>query len=519
MTTPPAALVRTSTVPALFTAVVSLGVLARWFTAMANLGYLGWDTYPILATSRVASWADLGTLLTGRLMPDFYPGVFYRPLSSLTVAAELAVGGPNAAVSAGVQVGLLLLCALFFYRLQRKLMPTAPWVAATGTLLLLLHPAVGLVLPYLARRPDLLSTLFLVWMLDVEVGSAAPSWRRQFAGALLALAAMASKEIGLVAPLLVGGWALTAAKGDWRSRLVTGARRAAAPGAVALGYLLLRGAVLGGVGGHKQVGNPVLLLGHFRQLVGGLLTPRAPSPTQWILFGLAVTSAAVLLARTARRTSATQEGGWGATIVLGTIWLATLALVLTAAGRFSPWYVFAGIAPFCLIVAALLGFGARSVRESGAGRWLAVTSLAAGLMVTAVALDTSPALTPNPEWERASAEASAFLAGVEPHLHEASPGDLIKAGRFPSVVRPSDQALRNRAVAVLAPYSIRAWASMKRPELQIRVARPRQLRERSAQPGELTIGLRQRVKLRVGDGRELSLWGPVTREPSEAQFR
>ncbi len=497
--TAPTTTARTSIIPAALTAIVALGILARWLTLVAPLGYLGWDSYPILATSRIASWSDLGTLLTGRMMPDFYPGAFYRPLASLTVAGELALGGPRAEVSAGIQVGLLALCAFFFFRLQRKLLPAAPWVAATATLLMLLHPAVGSVLPYLARRPDLLSTLFLVWMLDVETASAEPSWRRRLAGGSLALAAMTSKEIGLVAPLLVGAWAATSATGRFRSRLAAGARRAAVPAAAAVGYLLFRGAFLGGVGGHKQVGHPGLFPDHLRQLVGGLLSARQPEPAHWVLFGLAAALAATLVVRTAhRRRRAAEAGSWGSTMVLGAVWIALLALVLTAAGRFSPWYVFAGVVPFSLVTAVALGGGARAVSRPGAGRWLAGASLGVWSMVTLGALATSPVVTSNPEWERASAEASAFFAKLEPELESASAGDLIRAGRYPSVVRSSDPRLLHRAVAVLAAYSIRAWASLERPDLEIRVTRPGRLRERPQQPHQVTIVLRQRVKVKVG---------------------
>ena len=78
-------------------------------------------------------------------------------------------------------------------------------------------------------------------------------------------------------------------------------------------------------------------------------------------------------------------------------------------------------------------------------------------------------------------------------------GDLIRAGRYPSVVRPSDLRLRQRHIAVLAPYSIRAWALLQRPDLEIRVGKPRDLRQEPPRPHELTIEVRRGAKVRVGD--------------------
>jgi hypothetical protein len=482
-------------------------ILARWLSSVAPLGYLGWDSYPILLTSRVTSWSDLGGLLGGRLMADFYPGAFYRPVLSLSVAIEQAFGGPHPAVSACVNVALLAATALLLFRLLRRLIPATPWAAAAGSTLLLLHPACGTVVPYLARRPDLLSALLLVWMLDVEASTKGPSGRRRIAALLLALAAMGSKETGLAAPLLVAALAVVSTAGGWRSRVAAAVRRATPHAGVALGYLALRTTVLGGLGGHGRRGELADLPLRLEQLVAASLSAAGVTVAHWLAFALALALAVVTLGRAGRLAGRSSGDGLAATFTLGVAWLAALALVLTPAGRFSPWYAFGAVMPLCLLVAAGIGMVAHGLRTRGGDRALAWAGALAWLVVAAAALGGSPVLTANPEWERARAERSAFLARLEGELRGARAGDVIRMGDYPSVVRPRDARQGQRQIAVLAPYSIRAWAMLQHPELEVRVARRRELGVEPPRGDQVTVEVRRAAKI------------PVDAPPLEAHSR
>ncbi len=486
--------------PLVATAIASAAIVGRWLYELLPLAPLGWDAYPMLAAARIDGWDSVWGVLTGRLMGEFYPGAFYRPLASLSIGVEQALGGGGAS-GAVLHVALLAGIALGVYRLQARLMPGVEWAPAAAALCCLVHPVAGAVMAFLARRPDLLASLFLVWMLVVEAGRQATTARARTVSVLLAAAAMLSKETGLIAPLLVAAVAAIGTTG--RRRWLAAGLRAGPHLVAGAAYLAVRFAVLGGLGGHRRGGDPSLWWGHLRDLGGGLLAPRAPAleSVGWWPWALALAATVSLLAA-ARRASAgggvDERAGTGAAgvVVLAAVWWGGGALLLTAAGRFSTWYPFLGLVPFSLLVGAGIGAGIDGVT---AGR-RAAGAVVAGLwlLVAAVAVDSSPVWTANREWRRASAEAKAFLGPLGTELDAAAPGDLLRAGRVPKVVKPADRRLRYRDAPVLAPYSIRAWASLRRPDLPVRVARRRELRREPPRDGEVTIELHGTSKVVVG---------------------
>ncbi len=473
--------VRTLCAGVAFTAVALAAIF--WVDLLAEVGHLGWDTYPILLTSAVSSWSDLIDLAAGRLMPGFYPGEFYRPLTTASVALDRALLGGTARSNALVGAVLLALAALALYRIVRRWLPGAPWAAALATTVFVLHPAQGSVLPYLARRPDLLSATLLLWM--VSVLSRADASSSGYRAGLLALGAMLAKEVGLIAPVVAVGVGLLEDRErlSSRGRIGRALRLATAPAIAAGLYVGLRWWVLGGLGGHKTSGwNPDLVAGHVRKLCEALLSVNAVPWWHWAALATAAAAALSL--------AGGSEGG-RRLLLLASGWGVALALLLSSAGRFSPWYAYAGIAPLALALAALARIALTHRQES---------PLRSAVLVAAVGLLVGRALIGAPQWagtvelRRAGAESATFLSALGPELAAAEPGTRIEAGPYPSVVRAAVPD-RYRQIAVLAPYSIRAWAMLARPGVDIQAGRRRELERSPPAADAITIALGQARKI------------------------
>jgi hypothetical protein len=243
--------------------VVLLAVLAHaetlghWFVAS--------DTLPLIATSRVTDPTALAGLFTQPLMAgsDFTAtALFYRPVASLSYAADYALWGLNPIgyhltnlLLHVVAAALVAVCTVHITRRR-----------AVGTLagvLFAVHPVTAEVVPVTARRQDTLLTIFVLlslvlfirWYRETTTIERFP-WRvashRPLGGALVAYAlALGAKETAVVVPVLVTVWVLLHRESDRPRRVIRTLVGTVGPFAtVTLTYLAVRIAVLGGFGGY-----------------------------------------------------------------------------------------------------------------------------------------------------------------------------------------------------------------------------------------------------------------------------
>jgi hypothetical protein len=236
----------------------SLGVLAHvesfghWFTS--------YDSIALIETSRIASLADVRTILTEPILygTSFVDaGQFYRPVINFLFAAEYALWGLN---PAGYHFTNLLLhglvCVLVVVTV-RSLTDSLRAGALTGALFAI-HPLGTDVVPAISRRQDVLMALFALLALWLFVESVRRDSRRLRAGAAVAYAlALFSKETAAVVGPLAFLWVVLDSpslrqRSTYRRAIVAVAPLAAVAGA----YLVIRFAVLGGIGGYTH--NPSL---------------------------------------------------------------------------------------------------------------------------------------------------------------------------------------------------------------------------------------------------------------------
>jgi hypothetical protein len=299
------------------------------------------------------------------------PGSVFRPLGFASMWLGVQLFGSDYAAHAWSDVALHAAVALALFALLRRLR-IAPWPAALATLAFALHPAATGPALWWSARFDLLATLFVLLALVAAVEYRDHGDRRWLAAALLAaLAAMLSKEIGLVAVAAAGVlWlrqALTVTA--QRRRALFACVGAALCAAVYFGW---RARVLGtaasGITGTTPLGEAILAgIGTWLQQAPGYLTfwPRLDGFARGALVVLALASLPAL------RGTRLPGRDDVATVLCGLVLLVSPALLQ---------------APVAALNAHPLGTGESAIEAAMQSR-LYYLGIAGGAIVLATALD------------------------------------------------------------------------------------------------------------------------------------
>ena len=166
---------------------------------------MGWDTYPIIISSRVQSLGDLAGSFTEKLMDGRYADDFYRPLLNLSFALDYALWGPapgrlspdRRPALRGVRGGAVWLMT------RRACGPGSQVAPLAALAVFLLHPTNWEVIPVPSRRPELLCCLFMALSVAAQLAPRALAARRPpIWPAIFTALAIASKETALVLPVL-----------------------------------------------------------------------------------------------------------------------------------------------------------------------------------------------------------------------------------------------------------------------------------------------------------------------------
>lgn len=462
-----------------FSSVVAAGLVvaasATLFHQTRHFGLLGFDSYPILAASRVRSLADLAGTFTESLMGGYYPTPFYRPLVNLTFAADYALWGLGPAGYQLTDVFCFAFAALALYALARRLAGPgarrAPWVALAA---FIFHPVLSDVVPIPARRSEMLCCALMLLALRLQLSRRALATRFPVWPAVVALAAILSKETAFVLPAVafVATLLYVEERGPYRSALR--ATQALVPHAVVVVGMLALRSELGFIGVEGMASFAELMRPSF-EFSPGLL---ASSPAgHWVLLAAAVTAIAGLaLTLFGWAWCAPGEVGYPsleslqAEIVPAAFLIAVLALTF---GRANPWkldymYLLA-VAGSALLAGSLCERAWCFARGRGFGRRLAAAAVLA-IVLTPIVWQArySPLVDPTDEGRAATAAARAFLHGTRLRIEEAKDGSVVVAPPLPRRVPPRDP-LRSMGATILLDYSVQAWADVTFENRRVRV--------------------------------------------------
>ena len=478
-------------------------VVAALFSQTRHYGLMGFDSYPIIATSRIESLADLIGTFTEKLMDGRYAGDFYRPLLNLSFAVDHMLWGLNAFGYQLTNVLLLGAWAGALHALLRRLLgPRARVGPLVGVLVFMLSALQFEVLPVPARRADLLCGLFMVVALWLQLAPRAlKSPKPQLWPAVATLAALGSKETAFALPvLIVAVVALYSERKTLRDRL-RHAAIAVVPHLAAVGLITVaRFAILGGIGGHRSLSLLEIGSGMPRALsiiVQGLVWPQPLMRSNlgtWLLVVLALglLATAIWVSGLARERWSTRALG-GA--VLGVAWVLLLSATYSAAGQIGPWYFLLPLAGWALLSGSLVEVLVSYARiKDRVLRVVAVATLAFLSAQLVWQARFSPLFRHYDEWERATSVSDAFLNESESLILEAAPGSVVHASPLPNWVLTSSERPAIRGAAILADYSVQAWADLTLADRNVRVISSQTDPQVEPGPDEIQLRITRRLK-------------------------
>jgi hypothetical protein len=442
-----------------------------------DLELMGWDTYPTIAASQVHGLADLLGSFSEELMDGRYPGGhFYRPLTNLVFALDHAVWGLRPFGYHMTNLLILLAGVLAVFVLARRWLGPG-WGPCIAALVFAIHPLQLETVPVAARRADMLFTLFAVWALAVQpLGARCPS-RALALGALFVLLSAASKETGAIALPLVAGaqWILPSHAGSGERTRRT-LRRCLLPAAAFGGFLVLRTAVLGGIGGHP---GSSALAGGLRGLASlpdyarSLLMPQpwseSPGVAGWLLLAVALGLLAALgLALLSPPHDIDRERPAPARLLAFlAFWLVCLLVMTGISGEAASWYAVPFLPPYALLLGQLAASAVAAGRDGRKGLAVAVGVVA--LVLTLSHLRYSALIESYDSWREVSRQERDFLERLHASLADAAPGTTLVLPGLPLGTGVPLERVGVRSALCLSDYSVQAYADLAFPELPVRV--------------------------------------------------
>lgn len=466
-------------------AATALALALPWliWRSMLGLELLGWDSFPLVAASRVEGLAGAAAELGEPLMDGRYPlGLYWRPLVHLSFALDHALWGLDARGYHATDLALLSINAALVATLARR------WIgegfAASAALVLAAHLVNVDVLWAPARRADALALAFtLAALVATSSFERRPVLRRSLV-ALACVAALMSKETGAAALAAVAAFRLVQAP---PSRRIASTLREVGPAAAAFAAAFAaRAWVLGGLGGAS--GSDLELSAAVPRTLAAY-APAALAPSAIRAFASRATTSAAAGAAAlavafvlAWRTRAAPRAALsrGALLVVLAGWYVALAAVTALAGADRGWYELPFVAIHALFLVAALALLAESVpalRAAGAARVAALGALAASWPGAWTAVDARR-FVPS-ELQRASDAQAELLRQVDEALAASTPASSVELGPLPLELRCAEPGLdgRARTVTALAPYSVDAYLELVAPELFAAGARAKVTRD------------------------------------------
>lgn len=445
------------------------------------LGYFftGRDAISFVAEGRVHNWRDVIAFFTRRQFSgSTFPGAFYRPVSSLSFAFDVALWGLN---PFGYHLTDLLvhgLVSLLVYLLGRRMMHLSQAGAFLAAVLFVIHPTHQGIIPVVARRIDPIATLwaFLALLLFVEghrnparAGLRVASWTA-YGLALL------SKETAVVAMPVMGLWVLAHETNHHQVRPWRAACRELAPIVlITLGFLVLRTLILGGLGGYADK-SPLTfdaaklsaLAYHYWLLLFNPFSLRLDHRLAAECVGLTMLALIALAA----------YGRWrwmGCTpfpYLLGVVWVICLLLLLLAAQTLTTQHAYTSLAWLCLL-GARLGEDSWALLclEKPLGRppitILRGTGLLGlmGVLILAGAILWSSPLREHPRaWQEVGESQKRFLLALEGKLLPLPDDRRVGLSNLP-FLQPVDPWQHQVAyLSWLSDYAILDWLAMRYPD-------------------------------------------------------
>lgn len=449
----------------LLAVVLAIGAAALMLRHTHAVGFIGWDSYPEIASSRIESFQDFTDTFREKTAAGYYPFDFYRPTFNLSLALDYAIWGLDRFGYQLTGVILYALCGLALFGLACSLLgPQAVWGPLASLVLYLIAPSHVEIVSLISCRMDMIAALFAtlsLWAQRSRIDRPMPQGAWLPAG--LTLLAGGAKETAFLVVPVVFVLALVYAeerpeRNRWRHAAAT-----VAPHFVAIALLLAaRFLALGGLGGHTTV-DPMGFVTHALPNLGReLLSLGRISGIRQFYFsyvggtalalGLFVGLRAVLRSGDPSESSAAPRN----MALVGLAWLAVAGSIYGASGHMRQWYLFIPSIGFALLIgAAVEWLRIQLSTRSGVLRGAAVAALVLILLSAVRMGSASPLIKGNRHLLRGTLRADGYLRFLEKRIARAKPGATLRVRPPPGFV-----AYPGGKRSVLASYSVQAWADL-----------------------------------------------------------
>jgi hypothetical protein len=439
-----------------------LGVLAGAvlvvYLRFLDADFVGTDTLPAVQSNRVQTWSDLVGLWTQPLMAgtDFAvsQALFYRPIASLSYALDYFVWGPDPVGYHLTNTLLQVAATLLAYAVLRTLR-LARLAAFVGAALLAFHPTMATAVPVIARRYDALSAALLFASLALLCRQAQGI---HWVAVGLFGASLLAKESAFAAlpllPLLL--WAM-----DRQPR--TYARQLWPYAALATVIFVGRYAVLGAIGGHREVDILSLNFEEYRVMLDRyvffVFWPfRHLYPERTVGWLVLVLGLSAVLGGGLRLASSRTRVLVGVGLIWAAAYGAFFILLRHVAG---PWYLYYPLLGLGLAVGATLDAVRQRLPPVQTVGTLALACLA--LVYTLGSLVTSPLLRPYAQWHQAGAVMHAYLAAIQSCTDDLPDGTAVTLWNAPRLFDDGSEESYLLLASMIEGFTYDAYIRLIRP--------------------------------------------------------
>lgn len=454
------------------------GLVLAYFAGrfVLPLEHLGWDTWPMILTSRIQGFGDFIDTFGEELMDGRYPlGRFYRPIANLSFALDHGMYGVDARGFHRTDLLILLATCTAVFALGRRLGGRGlhgVLVAGFAAIVFALHPMHVEALPVSARRADTLAVLFTLLALLALPRSGGIGPRAILCG-VLTLLAVGSKETGAIAIPLVSclAWVEGQSKG-WAGCKGALLRTAPAWGGL-LVFVVARTLVLGGLGGHpdSSIVEGIPRMGGILGTYGpALVAPQplvddpstAPERAKQLALILGLLAVALAFAKDLGEGRA-RRAGLG---FLG-LWLLGLLAITGISGELQSWYAIPFLPGFALLIGHVASRAVVGLRGGGyllgiACAAMLISTLSTGSRHSALARDY-------PSWRRVSEAEKAFFEQYDRQLGAFPGGTSFTVHGLPMGLQTPPDRVGVRSAAGVSDYGVQARSELVHPDRPVKV--------------------------------------------------
>ncbi|MBI4844366.1 MAG: hypothetical protein HY809_08610 [Nitrospirae bacterium] len=448
---------------------------------MLNYYFTSTDSFILIERGRIRSFEDITRIFSEPLAKHL---PFYRPVSTLSFSLDFYLWELNPFGYHLTDLLLHIFASILLFFFARVLSCGSNTAALAAALLFTAHPVLVEVVPAIARRQEMLLSIFvLLSLLCLHANLTKPIFSKSYLALSVFFYIMAagSKETALILPFMVFAYSVSFLSRESKTKIKTVSASAAKTLPFILAgsvFLSWRYHILSGIGGYSDMPvqapfeiihdyflylfYPVDIIGlDSMPVIAGYL-PR---------FILAVIIIAAFFLR--KRLMLFMPGSrYGKDFIFLTAWLILPLGIYMAASTFSPRYMYFSIMPFSIMLSFPALEISRSIKEpsgkSSIGPAVTGLVLTAGFLLYLISF--SPAIRTYGEW-KAQAEISDALLYKLSKAAGRSPDDSeIHIYDRPIFFAISGQKHHHAVTAVnINVQSIQSWLNINIPDNRFRI--------------------------------------------------